>query len=202
MSNILLIQSSPNPKSVSSMVAEKLVDHLKTSESKVTIRKLDNNKVKHFDTEMLSHFWTPKDKLNDKQKDILQLSTNMIQELKDNDIIVIATPLHNFMVSSSLKSWVDHVVKAGETFKYVNGKPTGLLSNKTVYLVVASGGVYPDLASGDFATAYIKHVMNFIGLTDVRVVKAEGLAFTQMDKVMEKVLATIKEVTKEPTTGC
>jgi FMN-dependent NADH-azoreductase len=77
-----------------------------------------------------------------------------------------------------LKSWIDHLVRAGITFSYATGQPAGLLEPKKVYLVAASGGVYSDgpYKPYDFQVPYIKSVLGFIGLTDVETVRVEGVA--------------------------
>ncbi|NBN63341.1 FMN-dependent NADH-azoreductase [Pannonibacter tanglangensis] len=109
---------------------------------------------------------TPEQKLK------LALSDTLVAELKSADVVVIAAPLYNFGIPSSLKAWVDMIARARETFRYTEAGPEGLLKGKKAYLVVATGGT-PVNSPVDFATPYLKHVLAFVGITDVQVVAAD-----------------------------
>jgi FMN-dependent NADH-azoreductase len=104
-----------------------------------------------------------------------------MQELFDADIIVIGAPMYNFSIPSQLKAWVDRVVVAGKTFRYGANGPEGLLSGaKKVFIASSRGSVYsPGSPAAPFEhhDSYLVGILNFIGLTDVTVVRAEGLAF-------------------------
>jgi FMN-dependent NADH-azoreductase len=103
-----------------------------------------------------------------------------LDELFAADIIVIGAPMYNFSIPSQLKAWIDRVVVAGKTFRYGANGAEGLLKNKRVFIASSRGNVY---AAGSPAAAlehhesYLTGVLSFIGLTDVTVVRAEGLAF-------------------------
>ena len=103
-----------------------------------------------------------------------------LEELVAADIVVIGAPMYNFSIPSQLKAWIDRVVVAGKTFRYGAGGAEGLLLNKKVFIASSRGNVY---APGSPAAAlehhenYLIGVLGFIGLTDVTVVRAEGLAF-------------------------
>jgi FMN-dependent NADH-azoreductase len=103
-----------------------------------------------------------------------------LDELFAADIIVIGAPMYNFSIPSQLKAWIDRVVVAGKTFRYGANGAEGLLENKRVFIASSRGNVY---AAGSPAAAlehhesYLTGVLSFIGLTDVTVVRAEGLAF-------------------------
>lgn len=101
-----------------------------------------------------------------------------LAELKVADLLVIGAPMYNFGIPSTLKAWLDHVLKAGETFQYTAEGPRGLLSGKKAILVVTHGGVYSEgpYAAADFVVPYLKTALGFIGITDVEVIRAEGLA--------------------------
>lgn len=92
--------------------------------------------------------------------------------------LVIGAPMYNFSISSTLKVWIDHIARAGITFQYTSEGPVGLVSGKKVYLAVATGGVYSSgpYAAYDFLTPYLKHVLAFMGMTDVKILRAEGFA--------------------------
>jgi FMN-dependent NADH-azoreductase len=104
-------------------------------------------------------------------------SDALITELKAADVIVIGAPMYNFSIPSTLKAWIDHVARAGHTFTYTANGPQGLLKGKRVFVVSGRGGVYSEGANQalDFQEAYLRGVLGFIGLTDVTVVRPEGL---------------------------
>jgi FMN-dependent NADH-azoreductase len=102
-----------------------------------------------------------------------------IDDLFAADIIVIGAPMYNFSVPSQLKGWIDRVSVAGRTFKYGANGPEGLVTGKKVFVASARGGVYTGsspAAGMDFQETYLLGVLAFIGLTDVTVIRAEGLA--------------------------
>jgi FMN-dependent NADH-azoreductase len=95
------------------------------------------------------------------------------------DVVVVGAPMYNFSIPSQLKAWIDRVAQAGRTFKYTDQGPVGLAAGKTVIVVSSRGGAYsanPALAFLDHQESYLKAVFGFFGITDVRVVRAEGLA--------------------------
>lgn len=119
--------------------------------------------------------FTPADQRNEAQKELLAQSDALIEELKQADTIVIGAPIYNFSVPSTLKAWIDLVARAGVTFRYTETGPIGLLEGKRAIVAVASGGtqVGSDI---DFATTYLRHVLGFIGITNVEVVAADQLS--------------------------
>ena len=84
--------------------------------------------------------------------------------------------MYNFGIPSTLKAWIDHIVRAGVTFRYSDGFPEGLIKNKKVYLAISSGGVYSEgpMKSYDFTEPYLRTALGFIGLTDITVFRVEG----------------------------
>jgi len=113
----------------------------------------------------------------------------------DADVIVIGAPMYNFGIPAVLKSWFDHLSRAGITFKYTAEGPVGLLTGKKAYIAVTTGGVYSsgDATAYDFVTPYIKTMLGFIGITDVTIVRAEGFAVaelqgTALDKAIDSIV--------------
>lgn len=106
------------------------------------------------------------------QNHILASSDELIGELLWADVLVIASPIYNFSVPSALKAWIDQVCRAGLTFNYTENGPIGLLSGKRAILAISSGGVPVDSAV-DFATPYLRQVLNFIGISDIQTVRAD-----------------------------
>jgi FMN-dependent NADH-azoreductase len=117
--------------------------------------------------------------LNGRQKQAVALSDELIAELEVADTIVLAVPMYNFSIPSTLKAWIDHVARRGRTFRYTEKGPEGLLKNKKVFVLVARGGVYSKgtpYAAFDFQEPYLRTVLGFLGMTDVTFVHFEGLA--------------------------
>ena len=94
------------------------------------------------------------------------------------DTIVIGAPMYNFSIPSQLKAWIDRIVVAGKTFRYTANGPEGLAKDKKAVLLIGRGGVYSDgpAAPMDFQETYLRNVLGFIGITDVEVIRAEGLS--------------------------
>lgn len=105
------------------------------------------------------------------QKEVLSFSDELVAELKHADHVVIGVPLYNFSLPATLKAWVDLIARAGLTFRYTEKGPVGLLENKKVIIVMASGGV-PIGSDLDMASPYLKHVLGFLGITDIVVLDA------------------------------
>ncbi len=103
------------------------------------------------------------------QKATLALSDELVAELQAADTIVIGMPVYNFGVPAALKAWVDQIARARVTFKYTETGPVGLLTDKTVFLVMASAGVTPG-SDVDFAAKYMRFILGFVGITDVRII--------------------------------
>ena len=106
-------------------------------------------------------------------------SDALIAELRAADIVVIGAPMYNFGIPTSLRSWFDHVLRAGETFRYTSAGPEGLLAGKRAIVVEPRGGAYGDgpAKAADFQEPYLRHLLGFIGLTDVTFVHAEKIGF-------------------------
>jgi FMN-dependent NADH-azoreductase len=104
----------------------------------------------------------------------------VVQEFLDADVVVIGAPMYNFTISSQLKAWLDRVLIAGKTFRYTAEGPKGLAGGRTVIIASSRGGLYgaetPN-AAADFQEPYLRTAFGFIGVSDVRFVRAEGVAF-------------------------
>jgi FMN-dependent NADH-azoreductase len=109
------------------------------------------------------------------QRALLAQSDALVAELHAADDIVIATPIYNFSVPAALKAWIDLICRDKITFSYENDVPRGLLSNKQATVIITSGGT----VSGneiDYATGYIRHILEFIGVRDVTIIDVTGLS--------------------------
>ncbi len=106
-------------------------------------------------------------------------SDALIRELRAADELVIGAPMYNFSIASSLKSWIDHVARAGVTFRYTSQGPQGLLAIGSVTVISTRGGRYAGTGN-DNQEPYLRQVLGFLGLQNVRFVFAEGLAGSPM----------------------
>jgi len=120
-----------------------------------------------------ANFTDPAARDADKQA-ALALSDALVREVQAADVLVIGVPIYNFGVPATLKAWIDMIARARLTFRYTEHGPEGLLIGKKAYLLVASGGT-PVGGAIDFATPWLKHVLAFIGISDVEVIAAERL---------------------------
>lgn len=133
--------------------------------------------------------FTPADQRTDEQKARLALSDSLVAELREAETIVIGVPIYNFGVPAALKAWVDLVARAGVTFRYSETGPKGLLTGKRAIVVVASGGTEAG-SPIDFATGYMRHVLGFIGISEVDIVTADRLMLDR-EGTLETALAQI-----------
>jgi FMN-dependent NADH-azoreductase len=106
----------------------------------------------------------------------------VLQEFLDSDVIVVGAPMYNFGVPSTLKAWIDRIMVAGRTFRYTESGPQGLSGGKQVVIASSRGGAYQD-GGGDFQEAYLRFVFGFLGITDIEIVRAEGLAMSPQHRV-------------------
>ncbi len=180
MTNILHITSSIlGGNSQSNAISSTLVDQLLVShnDSKLIKRDLNEISVPHLNGDAIAGFNLPEAELSNSQREALELSNTLIEELQAADVIVLAVPMYNFTVPSTLKSWIDYVARAGITFRYTEAGSVGLLKDKKVYAVLTSGGYYKDTEK-DSVTPFLKTIFNFFGLDDVEFIHAEGLSIS------------------------
>jgi FMN-dependent NADH-azoreductase len=120
--------------------------------------------------------FSPEETRTKEQALIANQSDTLLEELKAADIIVIGMPVYNFGVPAQLKSWIDQIARKGETFRYTGNGPEGLLKGKRAIVAMSSDGTKMGSAA-DFASGYLRHVLGFIGITDVQFVAADAIAF-------------------------
>jgi FMN-dependent NADH-azoreductase len=115
----------------------------------------------------------------DEARAALDLSDRLIAEIEDADVIVIGAPMYNFGISSTLKAWFDHVLRAGITFRYSAEGPEGLVKGKRAIVVETRAGFYSEgpASAMDHQEPHIRTLLGFMGVTDVTFVRAEKLAF-------------------------
>lgn len=198
MKNILNIVSSINGKESNSVkLSDKIIRRILEGYpgSKVVTHDLANRPFPHLEETYITSFATPAEHRTAEGNAALAHSDAAIKEVMDADIIVIGVPIYNFSIPSTLKSWIDHVVRAGVTFNYENGVPTGHVKGKKVYLAFASGAVFSEglYKSYDFAEPYLKAVLGFIGITDITSFRIEGIKMPGVaEHAWEKVGTTVE----------
>lgn len=141
-------------------------------------------------------FFTPADYHTSVQKEVFHRSNEAIKELKEADIIFIGLPIYNLGIPASLKGWIDYVVRMGERFSYIDNTSIGLLTNKKVYLAIASGGIYSEapMKNYDFTEPYLRAMLGFIGLTDLTTFRVEGTAIPEIkETALSKAQATVND---------
>jgi FMN-dependent NADH-azoreductase len=178
--NILHIITSPHGEaSVSKKLGNAIVAQLQEIHTGAAVRTTDlvQHPFPHLDADLVKAIRTKAEDQTPDQKALLQRADEAVKDLQEANAIVISIPFFNFGIPSVLKSWLDHVVRAGVTFRYGEKGPEGLLTGKKVYLAIASGGIYSGgpMQAYDHAVPYLKSILGFIGITDVQVLRAEGM---------------------------
>ncbi|WP_105429756.1 FMN-dependent NADH-azoreductase [Neorhizobium sp. T6_25] len=196
MSSILLVTSSPRgDDSLSSKVAHDLANELSARDNGTSVvhRDLGVNPIAHLDSVTTSAIRKPAADRTPAEAAAADYSDKLVAELMAADTVVIATGLINFNIYSTLKSWIDNIARAGQTFRYTAEGPEGLAKGKKIYIVLASGGVYSEgPATGmNHAVPYLTTILGFLGMTDVEVIYVEGVAFGP--EAAEKAIASAQQ---------
>ena len=130
----------------------------------------------HLTEAHLNAFYAPAEHRLQSYQDDISYSDIAIAEVKEADILVIEAPLYNLTISSTLKAWLDHIIRGGVTFYHTPNGDVGLLTGKKVYVAVAAGGIYSygaDMAK-DFVTPLLRAVLGMLGMTDITFIICEG----------------------------
>ena len=197
MKKILHIISSPrNGASFSIKLGNAIIEKIKAAHPGSTVKET-NLVTKHFphlEEAHLTSFFTPPDSRTPESIEAVRHSDEAIKEIMEADILVIGAPLYNFAIHSSLKAWLDHIVRAGITFRYDGNGPEGLVKGKKAYIAMTSGAVYSEgpMQPHDYVVPYLKWILGFIGITDITVQRIEGTAIPGIqDTAVEKGLSGI-----------
>jgi FMN-dependent NADH-azoreductase len=142
---------------------------------RVITRDLANDPIPHLTAARFESFGSKPEERTAEQQAVVDFSDALIAELRAADTIVLAVPMYNFSVPSTLRAYFDHIARAGVTFRYTSAGPEGLLAGKQAYIFVTRAGIYPEAL--DTQTAYLRQFLGFIGIKDVKFVYAEGLAY-------------------------
>ncbi len=156
--------------------------------SEVTVRDFAVDAVPHLDGAGFQAFLTKPEERSAGQQAKVAYSDALIAELQAADALVIGLPMYNLGVPSMLKAWIDHVARAGVTFRYTASGPQGLLSGKKAYVFATRGGRYAGTAF-DTQTDFMRNFLGFIGIAEVEFVYAEGLNMGDENKTAGLVAA-------------
>ncbi|MGB8622565.1 MAG: NAD(P)H-dependent oxidoreductase, partial [Paracoccaceae bacterium] len=176
---ILRIDSSiKGDQSVSRQLSDRIVARLTEAapDSRVVTRDLADLDLPMINGDWLGAVFTPEGERSAEQQRTAELSDRLIAEVKAADVLVIGLPVYNFALPAQLKAWVDHLCRKGETFYYTDSGPVGLVENTRAIIAMTSDGTQMG-SEIDFATPYLRHILGFIGITDVQVVAADRMAF-------------------------
>jgi FMN-dependent NADH-azoreductase len=177
MSRVLVIESSARQEgSVSRELTQAFVSRWQQVHpgDEIKVRNLAAEPVPHLDGDLLGGWMMPAEQHSEAQRAALARSDLLTEELLAADVLVLAAPMYNFGIPSTLKAWLDHVLRAGITFKYTETGPKGLLADKRAFVLTARGGIYTGGAL-DHQEPYLRQVLAFIGIDDVQFIHAEGL---------------------------
>jgi FMN-dependent NADH-azoreductase len=143
----------------------------------VVERDLTADAMPHLSLAALAASMTPADSRSTAEHEAAALADTLIEEVEATDVIVIAAPMYNFSIPSTLKAWIDHITRAGRTFRYGAAGPEGLLEGRKVFVITGRGGIYSDDSPArgmDFQEPYLRAMLGFLGL-DVTFIHVEGL---------------------------
>ena len=200
--HILVVSSSANgDASVSNGLVGRFVDHVREANpaANVVLRDVGANPVPHLTAETVAAI--KGEPTTPAELEARALSDALVEELQQADLILIASPMYNFGMSSTLKSWFDHVARAGVTFRYTEAGPEGLLKGKKTVVIVSRGGLYSQgpAAALDGQEPHIRTMLGFVGLDDVTFIRAEKLAFGPdvAEAVIEEAAAALGGIARE-----
>ncbi len=198
MKKILHIISSPRgDASFSIQLGKAIVEKLLAEYPGSTVKEtnLVNVHFPHLEEVHLASFFTPAESRSPELRAAVSHSDDAIRDILEADILVIGAPMYNFTIHSALKAWLDHIVRAGVTFRYDENGLHGLITGKKAYLAFTAGGVYSEgpLQPIDFVTPYLKTVLGHLGITDVTTFRIEGTNIPGVkETAVEKGLAEVQ----------
>jgi len=180
MTQVLIIEASPRgADSASHRLSGKVKERLRTlyPEARFVEHDLAKDDLPHLDYPTVKAIFTKDAAEKESLKEVLRLSDQLTEEVLSSDLLVIASPMWNFGLPSSLKAWIDHIVRPGKTFQYAGAGVEGLARGKKAILVLASGGVFTEgpWKSWDTVEPYLRQILGFIGINDVQTVRAQGM---------------------------
>ncbi|MDX1451129.1 MAG: NAD(P)H-dependent oxidoreductase [Oleiphilaceae bacterium] len=181
--SVLVVNASVQSEhSVSRQLVNELLEQLQQEGRVETVveRDVANNDLELITANHVAAYYTAPQERDNAQHQLLQQSDALVAELRQASILVLGVPMYNFGVPAALKAWIDLVCRVGETFRYTENGPEGLLDIEVAYLVVATGGT-PINSDADFVVPYLKQVARFLGVKRVEVIAADRVQQEQSE---------------------
>lgn len=207
MSTLLFVTSSlSGATSTSRLIAAEFVAAWREAHPDTVLveRDLTADSIPHLSQETLAALMTSANQRTAAQKKTVAFADTLIEEVEAANTIVLAVPMYNFSVPSTLKAWIDHIARAQRTFRYTAAGPEGLLTGKKVFIVTSRGGVYSGESPSrlmDFQEPYLRAQLGFLGLDDVTFIHVEGLSISpdSAASALERARRRIHEVVPAAT---
>jgi len=155
-------------------------------DAQIIYRDLSTTELPHLSQAFIEAMFTPTTDRNGEMKETLMLSDILIAELKNADTILLSLPMFNFSIPSSLKAYIDHISRVGETFLMDENGFTGLLTGKKLIIVSAYGAVFDEMKAMDFVEPYLKSLFGFLGFDDIEYYSIEGTSMLSAEVLEEK----------------
>lgn len=193
-----IITSTNGDTSFSNQLSNAVIEKLTAANPETEVKTLDLTKtpLPYLTNSHISAVYAPEETHTPEQKEALKYSNEAIKTLLESDVIVIGVPLYNFGIPAVLKGWIDQIARAGKTFSYSAEGPKGLVTDKKVYLSIASGAIFSEgpYKSYDFSESYLRTVLGFLGMTDVTTFRVEGTAIPDFaENALPKALSSVEE---------
>lgn len=182
MKTLVILSSILGNRSHSKELADHFMARVKAAHpaDTVKIRDLGVQPIPYFDGNTAGALFSPAEARSVEQQRIVELSDTLVAELMQADRIVFSVPVYNFNLPAQFKSYLDHVARAGVTFRYTpEGVPEGLVKGKQVFVLTARGGKAEGTPS-DTMTPYLRQMLGFLGMDDVTFIAAEGMAMGEV----------------------
>ncbi|WP_028110108.1 FMN-dependent NADH-azoreductase [Ferrimonas futtsuensis] len=198
MKTLLIVDASPNnqgsnTRGLTAAYAEKWQSA--NPEGRVILRDVSADAVRPLSQATIGAFYTPEEQRSDEQKALVAQSDELVDELFAADEVVLGSPMHNFSVSGGMKAWIDQICRVGRTFNYTEEGPKGALGGRKAVIVASSGGDYSEgtpMAALNHNDTYLQTVLGFVGITDVQVISAAGVAMN--DQAVAQAKAKLLEL--------
>ncbi|MES2426963.1 MAG: NAD(P)H-dependent oxidoreductase [Bacteroidota bacterium] len=188
MKKVLVVNSSARTlRSQSRKLTEVFIDHYQSihNNSLINYRELGNAEVPHINENWITASFKAEGTRTEEDKQILKISDTYIAELREADFIIIGSPMYNWSIPSTLKAYIDQILRVNETFKLdrtnMQHPYVGLLENKTLFLLLSRGeqgydkGEYNEYL--DFQSTYLKAVFNIIGISKIHIITINGASW-------------------------
>ncbi len=199
MPRLLVIESSATPAtSFSRKLTARAVELAQARIPGLTVatRDLAAEPLPHLDEATTTAMRTPADQRTPEQTRLLTLSDRLVDELAAADHLIVGAPMYNFGIPSTLKAWIDHVLRSGRTFRYTPSGPEGLLTGRSALVILSRGGIYsqgPRIAM-DFQQPYLRETLGFIGIaTEFVVVEGVSMGADAAAAALAKAVAALPE---------